>query len=95
MNNHGLSYAEGFALASDNKIFDHAWAVDYSGSAIEVTIPDAEPVAYFGIVIVDPKMGRAQTPLAKLAYDVGSGNATMPAALSPLELESREAGFCG
>ncbi len=89
----GLQYAEGFALGSDNRIFSHAWVVGGDGRAIDVTIPDEEPLAYFGTVVPDPKLGNARTPLGNLAYAISHGQAEMPPALGAEALKRRELGL--
>jgi len=93
MEGFGLQYAEGFALASDKRIFFHAWVVGGDGCAVDVTIPDEEPVAYFGAVVADPKLGNARTPLGNLAYAVSHGQAEMPPALRAEQLMRRELGL--
>jgi hypothetical protein len=84
-----LTYAEGFALADDNKLFQHAWVVDASGLAIEVTIPDDVEVAYFGVSLRDPRRDKALWPLHTLARKGGP----FPDPLIEEQLRQRELGL--
>lgn len=89
MANRELTYAEGFVLADDNQLVQHAWVVDASGLAIDVTIPDGARVAYFGVALRHPERDSVFWPLHTLARKGGP----YPHPLTEEQLRQRELGL--